>query len=411
MQSNWLAGDKPPRYKNIFIFFCSCVFIFLSTPVYAQSSILDLNDAIQEKKLAQQELQEQIDQYRSKISTTQKKAATLSNQISILESNIAKTKLEARTRALEAEQLKLEVQLVQAQIQEEENNVSNTLDDIAGVLRNVDRYDERKYIEILLAEQSFSKVFDQLYYTEQLGNNLKSKLDDIKNIREILKENQNLLQTKQKDAENKKQELGLLQNSLSQEKRTKEALFGKTKTSEAEFQKLLTELRASAAAIDSDIVTIEKSIRQKLDFADKLAGDTGLLSWPVPLIGALSATFHDPEYPYRYLFEHSGIDIRAKQGTAVRAAASGYVAQVKNGGFGIQPSYVMLLHGNDMATVYMHLSSFNVAPNTYVARGDIIGRSGGAPGTSGSGRWSTGPHLHFEVRLKGTPVNPTGYLP
>ena len=403
MQSTWR--------RNFSVLLAIGYWLFLTLPVHAQSSVLDLNAQIQAKKEAQQKLAQQMAEYRAKILTTQKKAASLSNQINLLESNIVKTGLEIKTKELEAEQLALETQLVERQIKEEEKRVQGTLTDMARVLREVHKYDDRKYVEIVLAENTFSEVFDQLFYTERLANNLKDKLETVKSIRDTLNVNRQSLTSKQDEAEKRKENLAVLQTSFTQEKRAKEALFGKTKSTEGEFRELLEQLRGAAASIDSDIVTLEKNIRQKLDFADKLAGDTSIISWPVPSIGGISARFHDPEYPFRYLFEHAGIDIRTPQGTPVRAPASGYVAKAFNGGMSIRPSYVMLLHGNQLATVYMHLSSISVAPDTYVARGDIIGRSGGTPRTSGAGRWTTGPHLHFETRLNGIPVNPTGYLP
>ena len=397
--------------RNFSVLLAIGYWLFLTLPVHAQSSVLDLNAQIQAKKEAQQKLAQQMAEYRAKILTTQKKAASLSNQINLLESNIVKTGLEIKTKELEAEQLALETQLVERQIKEEEKRVQGTLTDMARVLREVHKYDDRKYVEIVLAENTFSEVFDQLFYTERLANNLKDKLETVKSIRDTLNVNRQSLTSKQDEAEKRKENLAVLQTSFTQEKRAKEALFGKTKSTEGEFRELLEQLRGAAASIDSDIVTLEKNIRQTLDFADKLAGDTSIISWPVPSIGGISARFHDPEYPFRYLFEHAGIDIRTPQGTPVRAPASGYVAKAFNGGMSIRPSYVMLLHGNQLATVYMHLSSISVAPDTYVARGDIIGRSGGTPRTSGAGRWTTGPHLHFETRLNGIPVNPTGYLP
>lgn len=399
MRSNWL---------KIFSFI---LLLVTALPAFGQSSVLDLSARIQEKKLAQQRVEQQIAEYRSKINTTQKKAASLNNQINILESNILKTELEIKTKELEAEQLELETQLVAEQITNEENRVANTLSDISAALRQIKKYDDRKYVEILLAEDSFSKVFDQLYYTERLANDLRAKLNAIQQIRDILSSNKLLLEQKQEQTKTKKQGLAIMQTSFEQEKRVKEALFGKTKSTESEFRRLLEELRQAASSIDSEIVTLEKNVREKLERADKLAGDTGQLSWPVASIGGISAIFHDPEYPYRYLFEHNGIDIRTPQGTPVRAVASGYVAKAYNGGKGISPSYVMLLHSNGLSTVYMHLSSIAVASDTYVARGDIIGNSGGAPRTAGAGRWTTGPHLHFETRLNGVPVDPMRYLP
>ncbi len=254
-----------------------------------------------------------MSEYRGKILATQKKAASLSNQISLLESSIVKTELEIKTKELEAEQLALETQLVERQIQEEEKRAQGTLSDIARVLREVHKYDDRKYVEIVLAEHAFSEVFDQLFYTERLASNLKDRLEAVKSIRDVLNVNRQSLTSKQVEAEKRKENLAVLQTSFAQEKRAKEALFGKTKSTEAEFRDLLEVLRGAAASIDSEIVTLEKNIRQKLDLADKLAGDTSIISWPVSSVGGISAQFHDSEYPFRYLFEHGGVDIRCRR--------------------------------------------------------------------------------------------------
>src|SRR3989338_9472336 len=95
------------------------VVLFIPLGLHAQSAVLDLNAQIQEKKRAQQELQQQMNEYSSKIRATQKKAASLANQISILESNIRRAELEIRTKELETQQLALEVELVERQITDE----------------------------------------------------------------------------------------------------------------------------------------------------------------------------------------------------------------------------------------------------------------------------------------------------
>jgi len=122
----------------------------------------------------------------------------------------------------------------------------------------------------------------------------------------------------------------------------------------------------------------------------------------------VSAIFHDVSYPFRKLFEHPGIDLPTPVGTPVRSAAGGYVAFNRTGKqYG---NYVMVIHPGGIATVYAHLTKFGAKVDTYVERGDIIGYSGGRPGDAGAGL-STGPHLHFEVRQNGIPVNPTQFLP
>lgn len=98
---------------------------------------------------------------------------------------------------------------------------------------------------------------------------------------------------------------------------------------------------------------------------------------------------------------HTGVDLSAPYGTPVRAAADGIVMYADwEGGYG---RLVKIDHGNGLQTCYGHLSQVEVVPGQEVRRGDIIGKSGS------SGR-ATAAHLHYEIRMSGTPVNPYPYL-
>lgn len=99
--------------------------------------------------------------------------------------------------------------------------------------------------------------------------------------------------------------------------------------------------------------------------------------------------------------KHDGVDLAAPTGTPVRATANGVVERADwFGGYGL---FVALEHGGDIETRYGHMSRLNVAAGQAVHKGDIIGYVG----TTGR---STGPHLHYEVRIAGAPVNPMPYL-
>lgn len=122
--------------------------------------------------------------------------------------------------------------------------------------------------------------------------------------------------------------------------------------------------------------------------------------WPVQ--GRVTSSFGEREDPFNGEGAfHTGIDIATALGDAVRATADGTVVKAGMGtGYGRE---VILDHGQGVETLYAHLSGFAVTAGQEVHRGDLIGYVGS------SGR-STGPHLHYEVRIHDTPVNPHKYL-
>ena len=99
---------------------------------------------------------------------------------------------------------------------------------------------------------------------------------------------------------------------------------------------------------------------------------------------------------------HTGVDMGASEGTPIRAAGAGVVVSAgwNSGGYG---NLTIIDHGNGLTTLYAHQSGFVVSANGRVSQGQVIGRVG----CTGS---CTGPHLHFEVRQNGTPVNPMNYI-
>ncbi|VVT02519.1 M23 family metallopeptidase [Erythrobacter sp. EC-HK427] len=98
---------------------------------------------------------------------------------------------------------------------------------------------------------------------------------------------------------------------------------------------------------------------------------------------------------------HNGVDLAAPRGTPVYATADGLVEMAQY--YSSYGNYVQIEHGGDIETRYAHLSSYTVAPGQHVRMGQLIGYVGS------TGR-STGPHLHYEVRVSGTPVNPIPYM-
>jgi len=138
------------------------------------------------------------------------------------------------------------------------------------------------------------------------------------------------------------------------------------------------------------------------DLTDWRAIDEALPSrWPTK--GRLSSGYGWRRDPFgRQLKFHSGLDVVNDRGTPIVAAADGVVARAEwSAGYG---QMVLIDHGFGVSTLYGHCSILKVKPGDRIKAGDVIARMGS------TGR-STGPHLHFEVRLDGHPVDPLDYLP
>ncbi|MBS8122343.1 murein hydrolase activator EnvC family protein [Candidatus Vampirococcus lugosii] len=132
-------------------------------------------------------------------------------------------------------------------------------------------------------------------------------------------------------------------------------------------------------------------------------------SWPVNDVSGISAFFDDPRYKRKFGADHLAVDLVVEQGSEVYAPANGIVYHVvNNDGPGL--NWMILVHKYGYVSVYLHMSKIVVNQGDYVKRGEIIGLSGGKPGTRGAGLLSTGPHLHFEILQNGSHVDPINYL-
>ncbi|MCR5616740.1 MAG: peptidoglycan DD-metalloendopeptidase family protein [Clostridiales bacterium] len=190
-----------------------------------------------------------------------------------------------------------------------------------------------------------------------------------------------------------------------------------TRLSEAEQKEI--ELNNYASTLDSEIKSLQDQLyaqQQKKSQSSggsstgKSGGGSGSMQWPT-WCTTITSTYGWREHPvYHDQRFHSGIDIGAWYGDSVMAAKGGTVILVSTpvpgqdtGGSGYG-NYVIIDHGNGLSTLYGHMRNVYVYNGQTVSAGEVIGEVG-STGTS------NGPHLHFEVRVNGSTVDPLGYLP
>jgi murein DD-endopeptidase MepM/ murein hydrolase activator NlpD len=401
--------------SKIIILTLAIVFLFSINYLKAQEQSVDeLNAQIEEKKAEIDKLKESVKVYEQNIQVAQAQTVTLKNQLSILDGQIYKNNLQLEITEKQLAKLNLEIKKTADNIAKTTEKVNQNNKNLGEYLRQVNLYDQEDFLTVLITNDSFSDFFDQVNYLEDIQEQIKQLLFELKKEKKELEENYVVLNNKKDELDTFEKKLAQQKDRLLESRKAKDKLLIETKSSEKTFKSMISKLRLEQDEINNSIISLEVSVRQKLRAQEEKNRPLDIdkeaqLSWPVNPARGISAYFHDPEYPFRHIFEHPAIDVRASQGTSIRSAESGVVLKARDAGYGY--SYVMIIHGGGISTVYGHLSRIDVAQDEYVVKGQVIGAVGGMPGTRGAGLLTTGPHLHFEVRKEGIPVNPIEYLP
>lgn len=354
-------------------------------------------------------IRNKINEYQERIEAFEGSQQSLANEIAILENRAKKTELDIEHTQLEVDKVELEIRKTDEEIIQAEKDLANAKEMIRIVLQEMNVLDSTGPLEILFGNDVFSDFFDQVQQLDTLQKDIGNQVDTVYTLQTQLDNQKSQQLDRRSRLVDLRENLQETKINLEEERNAKDALLVQAQNSEERFRVLTRELREEQQYIQGQIFRLQEELQNRIDEGGEDAvifdGPT-ILSWPVasPI---LTATFHDPTYPFRHLFEHSGLDMAVPTGTVVRAAAPGYVAWARTGrSYG---NYIMIIHANGVATLYAHLSRMDVVADQFVQRGEPIGLSGGAAGAPGSGL-STGPHLHFEARVDGIPNNPQNFL-
>lgn len=249
--------------------------------------------------------------------------------------------------------------------------------------------------DVLLGASDLTDFMDRKYYVEQIAENDAELLRLLREAQERVERERDALLREKAELENIERRRALALQTAQEKADEQERLLQAMRAERALQEQRLAELEEDSAEVERDL-SAELIRRQAMPGGGSLPRWSGALYRPAD--GPVTSGFGYRTHPLlRYRRMHSGIDIGAPSGSPVYAAADGEVYFASwRGGYG---QCIILLHGSGMQTLYGHLSSIHVSSGQRVRRGQRIG----AVGSTGL---STGPHLHFELRRNGVPVNP-----
>lgn len=374
-----------------------------------QAQVDELQTQVDEGQSKIKQLDSTIAAYRRRISEQETQSVSLENQAALLENRIQEKQLALQKTTEEANLTTIRIQQLDVSIKLEEQAIEKRRAALGELLRRIRQADDVHPFQALITGSSLSEYVSQLDELQRVQEETVAATKRLHEAKENLQQTRKAQDERRTELQAQLAKLAQERLALEGERSAKLSLLATTQQKESEFQRIVAELRSQQQEEQISVRELQDRLREQLNQADTvLARGDVLFQWPLIPQRGISAHFHDHTYPFRKLFEHPGIDLPAPVGTPVEAAAGGYIAWTRTGKqYG---NYIMVVHAGGVATVYAHLSRFAVRPDTYVERGQVIGYSGGRPGDQGAGL-STGPHLHFEVRQGGIPVNPENFLP
>lgn len=258
------------------------------------------------------------------------------------------------------------------------------------------------YITMLLTSQSISDFYTRTENLKRISEHDERIIEEMRSELGKIHEQKEIIEEQKQNLKKEKNDLSAQQESLRESYAIAAAAIHDIASMEAEYVANREAIEAQMQKVQEEIADIYAVYNSK--YTDYVGGE---LAWPVPGFGNVTST-----YGWRFGGSdfHTGIDISgggvhganiiaANTGTVMFVRTSGYSSGY-SGGYG---SYVILDHGGGISTLYAHCSNIYVSEGDVIAKGQIIA-------SVGSTGWSTGPHLHFEVRQNGQHVNPLPYV-
>jgi murein DD-endopeptidase MepM/ murein hydrolase activator NlpD len=269
-------------------------------------------------------------------------------------------------------------------------------------MRMIDLYEthDPTLVEVIIESDSFQDALDRIHYLDAIAQQDKHIAARVRHARDEMHATRERTKVVRTRVHSETQVIAVRTQQQRQARdellASKSTLAGKRshqKSALASTRKQEREWVAEANALAAADARIRGQLAAAQGATDSTPSAAGLI-WPVS--GPVVSPFG-----YRWGRLHAGIDIAVPYGTAIHAAAAGTV--VIAGWVGGYGNYTCIDHGGGLATCYAHQSAYAVSQGASVSQGDVIGYVG----CTGH---CFGPHLHFEVRINGSPVDPLGYL-
>lgn len=382
--------------------------VLCGTPAYIMAEDEDLTNQLDS-------IQQQVNQQNAAKADAETVIGSVSEQLRQIEEQLRQATAELGTIKEQRVSVENDITLNERQLAEAQKRLEGRETVFYKRVRDIYINGRLSYLDVVIGSKDFSDFANRLEVLKRIIDSDITLINEIKKERAEIEAHKQKLETdraklvelekaalaKQAEIEQKKAERNVVLQKAQNDRATAMQAIEELNASSAQVSAMLKERQAArAAAAAAAAAAAQTSAGQGQGASDNWVQGTGQLGWPVS--GEITSPYGYRVHPiWGTTIYHSGIDIGVDEGTPVHAADGGVV--VWSGWMGGYGYAVVIDHGNGLSTLYGHNSELAVDEGQSVAKGQVISYAG----STGN---STGPHVHFEVRVNGDPVDPMGYL-
>lgn len=393
--------------------------------VASAATPVPLGEKIRQKKAIIEATHRKLEQSRRQLHAARFREQTIAQQLDAVQNSIARVRVDLSDLAGSIRQTELRLAIRRGQLAAAQASLARHRDALNRRLVDVYEYGSASYLDVLLSATSFVDFIERWDFVRyilrsdaQLIAAVNREQTQYQKIVYDLETTQAALARQQEEELTRKGQLGVLADErrhllavaasqrhvIAQQVDTLENLSA---AEEARLQELIRERQRQEELAAMNARMAAAQARRAAAIAAGLPPPVerpqgGPVSFAWPVHGPITSPFGMRVDPVTGRYQlHSGIDIGARYGVPIQASADGIVLYA--GWYGGYGNAIILDHASGLSTLYAHCSAMYVTEHQWIQRGQVIG----AVGATG---WATGPHLHFEIRVNGVPVDPLSRL-
>jgi len=381
--------------------------VLCGTPAYIMAEDEDLTNQLDS-------IQQQVNQQNAAKADAETVIGSVSEQLRQIEEQLRQATAELGTIKEQRVAVENDITLNERQLAEAQKRLEGRESVFYKRVRDIYINGRLSYLDVVIGSKDFSDFANRLEVLKRIIDSDITLINEIKKERADIEAHKQKLEAdraklvelekaalaKQAEIEQKKAERNVVLQKAQNDRATAMQAIEELNASSAQVSAMLKERQAAGGAAAAAGAGAAAQSSGGQGASDNWVQGTGQLGWPVS--GEITSPYGYRVHPiWGTTIYHSGIDIGVDEGTPVHAADGGVV--VWSGWMGGYGYAVVIDHGNGLSTLYGHNSELAVDEGQSVAKGQVISYAG----STGN---STGPHVHFEVRVNGDPVDPMGYL-